>query len=176
MIKTGKEHLNQLRDGRVVYIGNEKVDDVTTHPAFEKAAKARAEREALKSDSESAISIDKLSGNIENYSTIAVVDVLLSNGKRTKGGFNRVTKQLEASPLKVINAADDKKSFKSNKLYLRSNNNPKWLKLSYEAYYEGVDLHVKVNVRDYKNQILYQRKVVNVSWSRVLRDIANIYY
>ena len=39
MIKTGKEHLNQLRDGRVVYIGNERVDDVTTHPAFEKAAK-----------------------------------------------------------------------------------------------------------------------------------------
>ena len=43
MIKTGKEHLNQLRDGRVVYIGNEKVDDVTTHPAFEKAAKKVAE-------------------------------------------------------------------------------------------------------------------------------------
>ena len=92
------------------------------------------------------------------------------------GSLESACPPLEASPLKVINAADDKKSFKSNKLYLRSNNNPKWLKLSYEAYYEGVDLHVKVNVRDYKNQILYQRKVVNVSWSRVLRDIANIYY
>ena len=28
MIKTGDQHLDQLRDGRVVYIGDEKVDDV----------------------------------------------------------------------------------------------------------------------------------------------------
>ncbi len=42
MLKTGSEHLEQLRDGRVVYIGNEKVDDVTTHPAFAKAARTVA--------------------------------------------------------------------------------------------------------------------------------------
>ena len=29
MLRTGKEHLESLRDGRVVYIGGEKVDDVT---------------------------------------------------------------------------------------------------------------------------------------------------
>ena len=29
MIKTGKDHLEQLRDGRVVFIGDEKVSDVT---------------------------------------------------------------------------------------------------------------------------------------------------
>jgi aromatic ring hydroxylase len=28
MIKSGDQHLDQLRDGRVVYIGDEKVDDV----------------------------------------------------------------------------------------------------------------------------------------------------
>ncbi|MEO8203641.1 MAG: 4-hydroxyphenylacetate 3-hydroxylase N-terminal domain-containing protein [Betaproteobacteria bacterium] len=38
MLKTGKEHLEQLRDGRTVYIGAEKVTDVTTHPAFRNAA------------------------------------------------------------------------------------------------------------------------------------------
>ena len=38
MLKTGKEHLEGLRDGRIVYIGNEKVDDVTSHPAFRHAA------------------------------------------------------------------------------------------------------------------------------------------
>ncbi len=41
MLKTGAEHLKSLRDGRVVYIGGEKVDDVTTHPAFRAAAGAR---------------------------------------------------------------------------------------------------------------------------------------
>src|SRR3954465_12526504 len=42
MLKTGSEHLRQLRDGRVVYIGAEKVDDVTTHPAFRNAARSIA--------------------------------------------------------------------------------------------------------------------------------------
>ena len=28
MIKTGKEHLEQIRDGRTVYIGDEKIKDV----------------------------------------------------------------------------------------------------------------------------------------------------
>ena len=30
MLRTGKEHLESLRDGRVVYVGSERVDDVTT--------------------------------------------------------------------------------------------------------------------------------------------------
>src|SRR5690349_13958286 len=42
MLKTGAEHLKQLRDGRVVYIGSERVDDVTTHPAFRNAARTVA--------------------------------------------------------------------------------------------------------------------------------------
>jgi 4-hydroxyphenylacetate 3-monooxygenase len=42
MLKTGKEHLESLRDGRVVYIGSEKVADVTAHPAFRNAARTVA--------------------------------------------------------------------------------------------------------------------------------------
>ncbi|HWM42284.1 MAG TPA: 4-hydroxyphenylacetate 3-hydroxylase N-terminal domain-containing protein [Burkholderiales bacterium] len=42
MLKTGKDHLESLRDGRVVYIGSEKVNDVTTHPAFRNAARSMA--------------------------------------------------------------------------------------------------------------------------------------
>ena len=42
MLKTGAEHLKQLRDGRVVYIGSERVDDVTTHPGFRNAARTVA--------------------------------------------------------------------------------------------------------------------------------------
>ncbi len=38
MLKTGAEHLESLRDGRVVYVGRERVDDVTAHPAFSAAA------------------------------------------------------------------------------------------------------------------------------------------
>ena len=32
MIKTGKDHLEQLRDGRIVFISDEKVTDITKHP------------------------------------------------------------------------------------------------------------------------------------------------
>jgi len=42
MLKTGSEHLKRLNDGRVVYIGSEKVEDVTTHPAFRNAARTVA--------------------------------------------------------------------------------------------------------------------------------------
>src|SRR5215471_8958668 len=38
MLRTGKEHLETLRDGRIVYVGSERVADVTTHPAFRNAA------------------------------------------------------------------------------------------------------------------------------------------
>jgi len=50
MLKTGKEHLESLRDGRVVYIGSEKVDDVTSHPAFRNAARSIAAIYDLKRD------------------------------------------------------------------------------------------------------------------------------
>src|SRR5438876_8424493 len=33
-LMTGDEYVESLRDGRSVYIYGEKVDDVTTHPAF----------------------------------------------------------------------------------------------------------------------------------------------
>ena len=42
MLKTGQQHLDSLRDGRKVYIGNEPVEDVTTHPAFRNAAQSFA--------------------------------------------------------------------------------------------------------------------------------------
>lgn len=42
MLKTGAQHLESLRDGRVVYIGGERVDDVTTHRAFRNAARSIA--------------------------------------------------------------------------------------------------------------------------------------
>ena len=38
MLLSGDEYLESLRDGRVVYIGRERVDDVTSHPAFRNAA------------------------------------------------------------------------------------------------------------------------------------------
>ncbi|MGE5638778.1 MAG: 4-hydroxyphenylacetate 3-hydroxylase family protein [Clostridia bacterium] len=42
MLKSGAEHLRGLRDGRTVYIGSEKVEDVTAHPAFRNAARSMA--------------------------------------------------------------------------------------------------------------------------------------
>src|ERR1700722_6128114 len=42
MLKTGDQHLESLCDGRTVYIGKEKVTDVTTHPAFRNAARSMA--------------------------------------------------------------------------------------------------------------------------------------
>ena len=52
MIKTGKDHLEQLRDGRVVFIGDEKVSDVTKHPSLKRPAKTVAQLYDLKHNKE----------------------------------------------------------------------------------------------------------------------------
>src|SRR6202007_1308488 len=50
MLRTGREHLETLRDGRVVYVGGERIDDVTRHPAFREAARTVAGIYDLKAD------------------------------------------------------------------------------------------------------------------------------
>jgi len=50
MLKSGAEHLESLRDGRVVYIGGERVSDVTRHPAFAAAARTVAALYDMKRD------------------------------------------------------------------------------------------------------------------------------
>ncbi|MCU4652744.1 hypothetical protein N8I71_07865 [Roseibacterium sp. SDUM158016] len=50
MLRTGTEYLESLRDGRVVYLGGERIEDVTTHPAFRNAARTIAEFYDAKAD------------------------------------------------------------------------------------------------------------------------------
>lgn len=42
VLRTGREYLESLRDGRVVYLGVERIGDVVSHPAFREAAKTVA--------------------------------------------------------------------------------------------------------------------------------------
>ena len=42
MLKSGKEYLDSLKDGRVIYVGDETVADPTTHPAFNRIASTYA--------------------------------------------------------------------------------------------------------------------------------------
>ena len=50
MLRTGQEHLESLRDGRIVYIAAERIDDVTSHPAFRNAARTVAALYDMKAD------------------------------------------------------------------------------------------------------------------------------
>ena len=47
---SGQKKLERMRDGRVVYIGAERVDDVTAHPAFREGARTVAGLYDLKAD------------------------------------------------------------------------------------------------------------------------------
>ncbi|CAH1655154.1 4-hydroxyphenylacetate 3-monooxygenase [Hyphomicrobiales bacterium] len=38
MLRSGKEYLDSIRDGRTIYVGRERIEDVTVHPAFRDAA------------------------------------------------------------------------------------------------------------------------------------------
>jgi 4-hydroxyphenylacetate 3-monooxygenase len=50
MLKSGSDYLAGLRDGRVIYVGGEQVEDVTTHPAFRNAARSYAALYDARSD------------------------------------------------------------------------------------------------------------------------------
>ena len=50
MLATGRQKLERMRDGRAVYIGAERVDDVTRHPAFRGGAETIAALYDLKAD------------------------------------------------------------------------------------------------------------------------------
>ena len=50
MLMTGKEYLQSIRDGRVIYVGKERIEDQTTHPAFAGGARTYAALFDLKSD------------------------------------------------------------------------------------------------------------------------------
>lgn len=43
MTRSGKEYLESLRDGRVIWLDGERVDDVTTHPAFRRSVQSISE-------------------------------------------------------------------------------------------------------------------------------------
>jgi 4-hydroxyphenylacetate 3-monooxygenase len=47
---SGQRKLERMRDGRIVYIGAERVDDITSHPAFREGAKTIAGLYDLKAD------------------------------------------------------------------------------------------------------------------------------
>ncbi|HEX7006862.1 MAG TPA: 4-hydroxyphenylacetate 3-hydroxylase N-terminal domain-containing protein, partial [Alphaproteobacteria bacterium] len=50
MLRTGQQYLDSIRDGRAVYVGDELIRDVTTHPAFRNAAQMYAAMFDLKAD------------------------------------------------------------------------------------------------------------------------------
>src|SRR5262245_39759673 len=50
MLMSGKEKLERMRDGREVYVGSERVADVTGHPAFRNAAHTIAALYDFKAD------------------------------------------------------------------------------------------------------------------------------
>jgi 4-hydroxyphenylacetate 3-monooxygenase len=69
MLRSGKEHIECLRDGRVVMIGNERVEDVTAHPAFGNAARTVAALYDMKADPDNrtAMSFSEGDGSYSMY-------------------------------------------------------------------------------------------------------------
>jgi 4-hydroxyphenylacetate 3-monooxygenase len=52
VLVSGQQKLERMRDGRTVYIGAERIDDVTSHPAFREGARTIAGLYDLKADPE----------------------------------------------------------------------------------------------------------------------------
>ena len=136
------------------------------------ATKAAAARAAAMSEAKTNIKVP-LSVDFNDYTHIAIVDVLNSNGRRSSTSFKRVYTALLASPLTLINPINDKKKFKANSFYLRNTKNPKWLYLYLTASRIGVDQTISIVIRDYNNTIVYSETSMNVPFREGLSQIAN---
>ncbi len=52
-MRTGRDYLSGLRDGRVVFVGGSRLTDITSHPGFRRAAETVAAIFDLKLDAAS---------------------------------------------------------------------------------------------------------------------------
>jgi len=114
-----------------------------------------------------------LSINIEEYTHIAIVDVLQSNGGRAAGAFKRVANALKGSKLTLLNPTDNKRKFKANTFYLRDIKNPNWLYLYYVGGYSGNNVVVNVILTDSENNKVFEKSTTNMPWRSTLAQIAN---
>ena len=69
MIRTGEQYRGGLRDGREIWIDGERVDDVTSHPAFRPVVEAKARMYDLAHDPAAADTMSFVEGG-ERYSTL----------------------------------------------------------------------------------------------------------
>ena len=74
MLVTGREKLERMRDGRVVYIGAERVDDVTAHPAFRNGARTIAALYDLKAGAAERIASVHVVREVGTAQSIRVVN------------------------------------------------------------------------------------------------------
>lgn len=93
MLKTGKEHLASLRDGRQVYIGSERVDDVTTHEAFRNGAGTVAAIYDMKAATENreSLSFEEGGERFSNYFLRARSEADLSSRFRVHKAISDMT-------------------------------------------------------------------------------------
>ncbi len=160
---TGKEYLESLRDGRVVYVNGERVDDVTTHPAFRNAARSYARMYDMLHDPEKG----KILTGINEYGdrthkffiTPKSADDLLAardaiaEWSRLSYGFMGRTPDYKASFIGQLNAyADFYEGFEENARQL-------YKKFSKEVYFVN---HTIINPQLDRSKPLHENKDVFV--------------
>ncbi|MBM4764698.1 4-hydroxyphenylacetate 3-hydroxylase N-terminal domain-containing protein [Bacillus sp. B15-48] len=65
-MRTGKQYLESLKDGRCVYIGGEQVEDITTHPAFKGVSESVAKLYDMAADESQQMTYVTEDGNLAN--------------------------------------------------------------------------------------------------------------
>ena len=94
-------------------------------------------------------------------------------GNRTKQDYLWAGNLLVESPFVILNPVSEKRSFKKNPLYLRDTKNPNWLYLYYTRSAIGVNELRDLTVKDWKNQIVYSSKNVNIPGPQVFQPLIN---
>lgn len=122
---TGETYLESLRDGRQVYLNGEKVEDVTTHPAYRNAARSYAKmydalhaestRDILTSENEYGVRTHNFFKTPKSKSDLLEARDAIAEWSKISYGFMGRTPDYKASFLGHLNAYSDYyKGFEEN--------------------------------------------------------------
>jgi 4-hydroxyphenylacetate 3-monooxygenase len=88
MLMTGKEYLKSIQDGRVIYVGSERVENQTTHPAFLNGARTYAALYDMKCANRDLMSYEE---NGNRYPIYYLQPRLQEDLRRRNRGHRKIT-------------------------------------------------------------------------------------
>ena len=107
--------------------------------------------------------------DLNNYESVAVVIATCGGRIKPKDCYNAVDGELLNSPLSLISSVyTDRKMFRKNNRYLGDIINQSRLYVSFRRSFRGYDEVIRLTIKDYQNNTIFQSNNINIPLQEVL--------